>query len=61
MKKAIEAEEEGKPVRLVHLPPMYNRVSECTRCYSKEVCSLLAISVEEDIPRDPLAGKFKEF
>jgi hypothetical protein len=45
-------------IKVVKLPPMISRVSECKGCFSKEVCSLAAISLEGDIPRKPPTGQF---
>lgn len=48
-------------IKVVKLPPMISRVSECKGCFSKEVCSLAAISLEADIPRKPPTGQFQGF
>ena len=36
-------------IRVIHLPPMINRVNECKMCFSKEVCALASISLERDL------------
>ena len=43
-------------IKVVKLPPMITRVSECKMCFSKEVCTLAAISLESDIPRKAPVG-----
>ena len=40
---------------------MIARVSECKQCFSKEICSLAAISLEADVPRKPPIGQFQTF
>lgn len=40
---------------------MISRVSECKMCFSKEVCTLAAISIEADIPRKAPVGNFPAF
>ena len=40
---------------------MISRVSECKMCFSKEVCSLAAISIEADVPRKAPIGNFPAF
>jgi hypothetical protein len=47
--------------RLVYLPPMISKISECRGCFSKEACTLVAISIEENIPRPPPVGQFPVF
>ena len=48
-------------VKVVKLPPMIARIQECKQCYSKEVCSIAAISLEPDIPRVAPVGQFSAF
>jgi hypothetical protein len=52
----IEYQKDYENVKVVHLPPMSNRIQECKSCFSKEVCSLFAISIEADIKREEPAG-----
>jgi len=40
---------------------MISRVQECKGCFSKEVCTLAAISIEADIPRKAPIGQFPAF
>lgn len=40
---------------------MISRVQECKMCFSKEVCTLAAISIEADIPRKAPVGNFPAF
>jgi len=40
---------------------MISRVSECKQCFSKEICSLAAISLEEKVERKEPVGQFKVF
>jgi len=40
---------------------MITRPSECQGCFSKEVCSLSALSIEDSSRRDPKAGQFDVF
>lgn len=40
---------------------MISKVSECQRCYSKEICVLSAISLESDIKLKSPAGQFNAF
>ena len=40
---------------------MISRVQECKGCFSKEVCTLAAISIESDIPRKAPVGHFPAF
>jgi len=46
---------------VVKLPPMISRVSECKGCFSKEICSLAAISLEERVERKAPVGQFETF
>lgn len=46
---------------MVKLPAMISRVQECKGCFSKEVCTLAAISLEADIPRKAAVGNFPAF
>jgi len=48
-------------IKIVKLPPMIARVSECKTCYSKEVCSMAALSLETDIERKAPVGQFNAF
>jgi hypothetical protein len=48
-------------IKVVKLPPMISRVSECKMCFSKEVCTLAAISLEADVPRKAPTGQFQTF
>jgi len=48
-------------IKVVKLPAMISRVQECKGCFSKEVCTLAAISIEADIPRKDPVGKFPAF
>ena len=45
-------------IEIVKLPPMISRISECKMCYSKEICSLAAISLEAEVPRPAPTGQF---
>ena len=58
-----ETEENSKwdQIKVVRLPAMISRVSECKMCFSKEVCTLAAISIEADIPRKAPVGNFPAF
>lgn len=59
-----EIEEQARQwdnIKVVKLPPMISRVSECKMCFSKEVCSLASISLEADVPRKPPTGQFQTF
>jgi hypothetical protein len=40
---------------------MIAQTSQCERCFSKTLCSQVAISLEEGITKKPNAGNFKEF
>lgn len=62
--KADEIEDSAKKwdnIKVVKLPPMISRVSECKGCFSKEVCSLAAISLEADKPLKAPTGQFQAF
>jgi hypothetical protein len=48
-------------IEVVKLPPMIARVSECKLCFSKEICSLAAISLEADIVRKAPISQFATF
>jgi hypothetical protein len=61
LRKSNDGDEEEykrdyESIKVVNLPPMVSRVSECKFCFSKEVCSLCAISIEENVERKPPAG-----
>ena len=57
----IEENKSWDSIQIVKLPPMIKRPSECKGCFNKEVCSLSAISLEENVERDPLMGQFPTF
>ena len=40
---------------------MITRPYECNKCYSQGVCSLAALSIEENIPRKYPMGEFPTF
>lgn len=40
---------------------MISRVNECKMCFSKEICSLAAISLEAEVPRKHPTGDFQVF
>ena len=40
---------------------MIRDVYQCKMCFSKEVCTLAAISIEADIPRKAPVGQFPAF
>ncbi len=40
---------------------MINKVSECKNCFANKICSLAALSIEENIPRRQGAGQFPVF
>jgi len=54
----VEYQKDYERIKVVHLPPMINRVSECRSCFSKEVCSLSAIAIEADVVREEPVGQF---
>ena len=59
--KRYDVEDLVSQTRVVHLPPMIKKIEECNFCFSKEVCSLAALSLEADIHRKAPAGHFDEF
>lgn len=64
LEQQIEPMEESAKwdtIKVVKLPAMISRVQECKGCFSKEVCTLAAISIEADIPRKDPVGKFQAF
>lgn len=53
--------DEDQTMQIVHYPPMITRTSECKGCFSKEVCSLAALSLEDSASRKPPMGEFPAF
>ena len=43
------------------IPAMIEDVNECKTCYNQNICSLVAISVEADMPRQFPIGNFDGF
>jgi hypothetical protein len=41
--------EEDEPL-LIHYPPMIKNTSECKYCYQRKVCTLAALSIEDQHP-----------
>jgi len=49
--KISNSVEDHENIEVIHLPPMSRAVRDCTRCFSKEMCSLAAVSLESHIER----------
>lgn len=40
---------------------MISKIYECKSCFSKEVCSISALALEENVERKAPVGEFKAF
>ena len=57
----VQIHSESAESQIVKLPPMSKKKNTCERCFSKEVCSIAALSLESESKRHPDSAKFEMF